>query len=304
MQPVFILSLPRSGSTLLQRTIAAHPEVATVSEPWLALPVAYSLRRSGVIAEYHHQNLVSAIEDFSKLLPAEEDYLLEFGQAIMNLYSKVAKDERYFIDKTPRYHLIIDDLLRMFPDGKYILLWRNPLAIAASMMETWSAGRWNLHRFHIDLYDGVDNLINASRKYADIFHILKFEELVNDPKHHVSKIFEFLELEAMENESIDINHVDLQGRMGDPTGIQMHNSISSSVENKWKRSFCNPARKAWAKRYLDWIGEEGLNEMGYEQYHLETELSNIPISARLMVSDVLRMIYAPAFRFFSPFVKD
>ena len=34
---VFLLSLPRSGSTLLQRLLAAHPQVHTVAEPWLML---------------------------------------------------------------------------------------------------------------------------------------------------------------------------------------------------------------------------------------------------------------------------
>src|SRR5665213_3086127 len=54
VRPIFIFSISRSGSTLLQRVLAAHPEVATVSEPWLLLPFVYSMRTEGVIADYVH----------------------------------------------------------------------------------------------------------------------------------------------------------------------------------------------------------------------------------------------------------
>ena len=44
IKPIFIFSITRSGSTLLQRVIAAHEGVATVSEPWVLLPYLYTLR--------------------------------------------------------------------------------------------------------------------------------------------------------------------------------------------------------------------------------------------------------------------
>ena len=39
IRPIFIFSAPRSGSTLLQRVLAAHTQVATASEPWILLPL-------------------------------------------------------------------------------------------------------------------------------------------------------------------------------------------------------------------------------------------------------------------------
>src|SRR5919107_2181016 len=40
--PLFLLSLPRSGSTLAQRILAAHGGIATTSEPWILLPYLYA----------------------------------------------------------------------------------------------------------------------------------------------------------------------------------------------------------------------------------------------------------------------
>jgi hypothetical protein len=39
---IFLLSLPRSGSTLAQRILAAHEGIATTSEPWILLPYGYA----------------------------------------------------------------------------------------------------------------------------------------------------------------------------------------------------------------------------------------------------------------------
>ena len=68
-RPLFLLCLPRSGSTLVQRVLASHAEIATVSEPWLLLPLLYSIREHGIRAEYWHQTAAQAIADFIEELP-------------------------------------------------------------------------------------------------------------------------------------------------------------------------------------------------------------------------------------------
>ena len=60
-EPVFLFSLPRSGSTLVQRLIAGHPQVATTSEPWILLPLLYTVRRPGAYTEYGHCVVFRAI---------------------------------------------------------------------------------------------------------------------------------------------------------------------------------------------------------------------------------------------------
>lgn len=47
----FLVSLPRSGSTLLQRIVSNHPDIHTVAEPWFMLHPLYALKRGEFIAE-------------------------------------------------------------------------------------------------------------------------------------------------------------------------------------------------------------------------------------------------------------
>ena len=101
--------------------LAADRQIASVAEPWLLLPFVYALRKSGASADYSHQLANQALMDFIEELPnGKQDYLSAVGSAIRELYQKAAKNNnaQYFLDKTPRYALIADDIIDIFPDGK------------------------------------------------------------------------------------------------------------------------------------------------------------------------------------------
>jgi len=163
LQPIFIFSLPRSGSTLLQRMIATNKEVSTASEPWVLLPFLYGLKKEGVYAEYSHLGVYHALQDLCKELPnGEEDYLAAVRSAALKIYGQLSDGNgKYFLDKTPRYALVVEEIIKTFPDGKVIFLWRNPLAVVASIIDTFGSGNWKLFHNKVDLFDGLENLIPA-----------------------------------------------------------------------------------------------------------------------------------------------
>lgn len=274
--PIFIFSLPRSGSTLAQRILAAHPDVRTVAEPWILLPFVYALREDGIYTEYAQCTGAKAIGDFVSVLPTgREEYYSGIRELTLRLYSDVAgEDAHYFLDKTPRYHLIIEDILSMFPEARCLLLWRNPLAVAASIINTWGeGGRWNIYRYKIDLYKGVENLVEASRRHPDRFIQMRYEDSVSRPEKVWPAVFSHLGLEYDARFLRDFSTVQLAGSMGDPTGRQRWDAISSESVDGWAMTFDNPLRRAWARRYLDWIGEERLSAMGYQYAELKADLA-------------------------------
>lgn len=292
MKPLFILSLPRSGSTLVQRILATHPDISTASEPWILLPYLYSIRNHGIYTEYVHSESVTAIEDFIKELPnGKQDYFGAIRKCALHLYKKASKTETtYFLDKTPRYHLVIDDLIQMFPDGKFIFLWRNPLGVAASIIETWGNSKWNLHRYKVDLFDGLNNLLMASEKYKERIHEIKYEDLLSQPDKEMKRLFDYIELEYDPQTLNNFSDINLNGRLGDPTGAREYKAISTEPLGKWKKTLSNPHRKLWSKHYLRWIGEEKLSRMGYEMDSLISEVDKIDSSGKYIVSDLIRRI--------------
>lgn len=298
MEPVFLLSLPRSGSTLVQRVLASHPDITTTSEPWLLLPFFYALRRKGIKSEYDHNLMVQALEDFCEQLPNKtNDYLNEIREMALRLYKKAGGEATYFLDKTPRYHLILDELLLAFPTCKIIILWRNPLAIAASMMETWSKGNWNLHKlFHIDLFTGLGNLVKTYEVNEERIFSMRFEDFVSDPDAQCRKLLKYLELPYHDCLTDCFTDVNLHGRMGDPTGVKQYRKVSEGSLNKWRATMANPWRKLWCRRYLRWIGENRLAIMGYQMDALESELAAVPMTMDKLLLDLARVIYGQIYR--------
>ena len=165
--------------------------------------------------------------------------------------------------------------------------------MAASMMETWSAGKWNLYRFKPDLYNGLANLVDVCREQAGAACGLRYEDLVADPEAQARRLFAYLDLPYEPGSTSAFKDVRLDGRMGDPTGIRSYAEISAEPLDKWRRTICNPLRKSWARRYVQWIGEARLAVMGYSIAEILDDLARTRTSVRRVGSDVVRMSVGP-----------
>jgi len=289
VRPIFIFSLPRSGSTFLQRLIAANDLVSTTSEPWLLLPFFYNRPNSGIYAEYNHNDYCEALNEFIRVLPRENN---DYNEAIRRfagyLYSSVSTNHaKYFLDKTPRYHLIANDIISAFPDGKFIFLWRNPLSTVSSIMETWRNGEWNLHRFHIDLYKGLSNLIDAWLSNKNKCISITYEELIRDTENSIELICDYLNLPFSSKILNEFTGVNLKGNFGDQVGLRKYNNVASDTLDKWKRTLNNPIRKKWVLNYINWIGEERLKIIGYDIHTIIDEVNDMSINMKHTISDIL-----------------
>ncbi len=304
MNPLFIFSLPRSGSTLLQKILASNPEVSSVAEPWILLPFIYPLKQSGVYAEYSHSCVHLALQDFIEELPnGKQDYLEAVGNAVLSLYQKVATDDvRYFLDKTPRYALIAEDITKMFPNGKFIYLWRNPLAVIASMIETWGNGKWNMFRFKVDLFDGLAKLLNAYQANSDNALAIQYETFLQFPEKELGRIAKYLDLNLDIADLKNFSEVNFSGKMGDPTGVKNYTMVSIAPLEKWKTVINNPLRKIWCRRYLRWLGEERLKIMGYDLNEMLSEIDAVKLDIRLVPMDIVMSCYGVLYCFFEPFL--
>lgn len=302
--PIFIFSLPRSGSTLTQRILATHPSVATASEPWILLPFLYSRIPNGVYAEYSHRVAFKAIEDFCADLPGgPSDYLEEVRELALRLYRRRAgPNARYFVDKTPRYYVISSEIMRLFPEALFVFLWRNPLAIIASIVETWGRGRWNLYEFDFDMFDGLEGLAATYGAAGDRAWSVRYEDLIAEGAEARERLFAQLGLAFDEARTAEFSRVALTGRMGDQKGIGAYSALSEQPTAKWKQTLAGPVRKMWCRRYLRWIGKDRLAIMGYDIDTLRQELDSIPTRFGTVASDILRMLFGLAVRTLEPWI--
>lgn len=302
VRPAFLLSLPRSGSTLLQRMIGAHSQVVTTAEPWLLLAPLYALRHEGVFAEYGHATATKALSDFCGQLPGgRADYLGAVGKMARELYGELAPaGAAVFLDKTPRYCMVVDDLLDAFPEAAIIVLHRNPLAILASISQTWLDGRWEPYLHKADLYLALERVLAAQRARPERFLALRYEDLVNSPEATLRSILSHLQLEWEPSVLEGFAGVSVAGSVGDLTGTVAYNSVSTAPLDKWRTTLASPVRKAWCRRYLTWIGSERLRLMGYDLDDLLADLAGQSSDWASAPADAVRVGKGIVYSLFEP----
>ncbi len=275
---IFIFSLPRAGSTLLQRMLSYHPMIHSVSEPWLLLPFVYSIKRNGIISEYNSHHCSMAINDLIEKLPnGTNDYFSALRNFIKELYFKLCSETNmYFLDKTPRYYLIISEIAEIFPDAKFIFLFRNPLAVLSSIIQTFYKGKlddvWN----RVDLYEGPFCLANGYEILKDKSIAINYEKLLRKPEYIIKCICQYLEIEYLPG-MIDkfYSNTRVLGKLGDKTGIKIYNNVCEDPINKWKSVLNTPIRKKFAIRYLSYLGKHILSTYGYDLDELLNETRKI-----------------------------
>jgi hypothetical protein len=309
VRKIFIFSLPRSGSSLLQRLLAGHPEIETVPEPWLLLPLFYLFRDKGIYADFDYSVYREAVRGLIDRLPDKEsDYFNAVEKLLDSLYEKLAGDAEYFLDKTPRYHVIAAEIMAAFPESKFIFLFRNPLAILASVISTW---KW-AHIFRFDLYAGLDALCDAFANSQAEIAAVHYETLVQKPEKTLNEICHYLGIPARSDliEALSEKPIPA-GELGHPVPLRgeregYDRAISMDSVKRWVDVLrSNPIRWLQAKRYLDWIGEDRLDLMGYQIHDLEKLLRHVPMSTQLMGQDLMgagRSIISMLFE--TPMLRD
>lgn len=291
---VFLFSLPRSGSTLLQRILAAHSRIVTTSETWILLPLLYPFCDGEVFADYDYETCNRAVRDFVLTTDsATGGYKKAAARLVTDIFGRISKNQpdSLFLEKTPRNNLIVEQLVEVFPTSKFIFMWRNPIAVASSIVETFGKGKWKIKNYEIDLYKGLENMISAYQVCPHNAIAVRYEDLIEDPISVCEHVFDFLGLPLEPQVITKFTETKLYGTVGDKIGVASYKTISGEPLTKWRSTIRNPLRKRWVRRYLDWIGNDRLAVMGYSSAELYSSLDQTPTSLAGFGEDVTRTLY-------------
>lgn len=291
--PVFLFSAPRSGSTLVQRLLVGHDQIASAPETWLLLPQFYALRRNGSESDYSAETCADALEDFCEQLPeglnTYRRYLREFACGLYSEYCTAG--ETYFVDKTPRYYLILQEIIETFPEGKFIFLLRNPTDIAASIISTWGQGRF--HRLYwntIDLEQAPQRLVAGIDRLGPNCHVLHYEALVASPESELRRLCEYLGLPFQHRMLEQLDDNPLPGRLGDPHRDDPGRGIRVAASADAAQVFGTALRRLWLLRYLNRLNASDVQRLGYDICQLRREAAGYSSDPKFTpVRDVLDM---------------
>lgn len=258
-ETVFVLSCPRSGSTILRLILAGHPGLFSPPELHM-LPFQSMQERKAQLArneiEWMRYGLVEALVELEGLSFEEAirrvEQLEEQDASIQDIYGLLHDliGDRILVDKTPFYACSEDWLGRaeeLFENPKYIFLTRHPYGMINSFVmlrlkgltqdkfgladddpwrlaeKWWINGNDNVYRF----LQGIP----AERKRT-----IKYEDFIAAPSDVVPEICDFIGVEfdnGLLNPYENSSKIMIEG-IGDPN-ITSHSKIDTSLADDWKK---------------------------------------------------------------------
>ena len=248
MSLVFVISPPRAGSTLLQRMMGAHAEIFTHPEPHLISPIAHLGVYGNVDkAPYDHINAAEAIKAFIRELPdGEQDYLDALRCYTDTLYGRMLSTSScsYFLDKTPATALVLPFLQRLYPEEKYVVLTRHPLAVFSSYANSFFNGDWHVaHEFNPILERYIPTMAKLLRERPVPLVHVAYEDVVIDPEPQLERIFAFLGLEH-DPRAVDYGSAGPAKKgMGDPITVDKEGRPVTGSISKWAAELVHDADK-------------------------------------------------------------
>ncbi len=192
--PVFFVGFPRSGTTLMEQVLRAHPRVATLDEVGLLdQPVAREARK--LTGKHDEAPMVASLSD-AQIVELRRSYI----EAAEESLGKPVGG-RVLIDKLPLHITRIGLIRRLFPEARLLVALRDPRDCCVSgFMQSFDANDAMVHFHSVEaaarLYSSVMDLwLEARAEIGEPYLEYRYEDLTLDFEATVRRVLDFLGLD-------------------------------------------------------------------------------------------------------------
>jgi len=232
---IFIIGMPRSGTTLLESVLASHPDISAGDE----LP-------------YLNESFNKALKNLpSKIMALSAENLAEIVDRFHQKTERLYQGKKYLIDKLPHNFKWAPLIAQLFPQSKIIHCYRD------AMDNCWSLFRANFEQGHEYCF----NMRALGQYYAQYQHLMQayeahlgekmlslcYDDLVQNPQEESRRIFDYLGMGDFEFD---------ESKRGEgyfsttASAAQVQDQISTKSLQGWRRhdEFLKPVLAALQKQ--------------------------------------------------------
>ncbi|WP_136162098.1 tetratricopeptide repeat-containing sulfotransferase family protein [Sphingomonas flavalba] len=229
--PIFVVGMPRSGTTVVDRILSGHPRCRSLGEPMHA--AAILRRASGSTGR--------ALLDQPMLdLLARSKSLVALGDA----YRALARGRdgpvvHRTIDKMHLNVLLVGHIMAMLPGARVVCLVRDPLDTVASNFRQLFEFDSPIYRYSLDIEDTARFVIAFRAlerlwrdRFPDRFLSIHYEDLVRDPRAGTARLLAFCGL-GWDEACVHIERN--AGAVTTASAVQVRQPINAASVGAWRR---------------------------------------------------------------------
>jgi len=228
--PVFVVGFPRSGTTLLELALDAHPQLKSMDEQRFVQDALDELVASG--ADYP-QRLRDVSQEVLNRVRAS------YWERVAKK-AKLAPGER-LVDKNPLNILRLPVIRRVFPNARILLAVRHPCDVILSCyMQQFRAPDFallcrSIESLAVGFRRTFDYWYSQSALLSPAAHELKYEDFVRDFESGMRAVTNFLELPWAESMLRPAERAQAKGYISTPSYAQVTQPVNSKSVDRWRR---------------------------------------------------------------------
>lgn len=223
--PLFILGMPRSGTTLVEQILASHPQVFGAGELMVLINLVNGLCRGGPKAQFPECVLEFDADAFERL-----------GAVYVAKIREYSRDTQYITDKMPNNFLYLGLIRTILPEAKVIHCMRDPMDTCFSIFKNDFTGRFP-YAYDMRELGQYYNLYRDLMAYWDkampgFVFTVRYEDLVSEQRRQTENLLDFCGL-PWDEACLDFHKT--ERRVSTASAAQVRQPIFKDSLALWKR---------------------------------------------------------------------
>ncbi|OUL58733.1 tetratricopeptide repeat-containing sulfotransferase family protein [Pseudoalteromonas ulvae] len=228
-EPIFVLGMPRSGTTLVERILSSHSDVSSAGE----------LQDFGLTIKRMTGTKSPSVLDTETITAAYQLDMAQVGQQYLSETRVVTGHSAHFVDKLPFNFYYVDLIRKSLPNAKIICLLRDPMDTCIGNYRQLFTINNPYYAYSLDLLDTgrfyqqfYQLMLHWQTLHQDAIKLVHYEQLVAHPEEQIRALLDYCEL-PWQDACVDF-HLN-QAPVSTASKVQVREPLNNKAIGRWRK---------------------------------------------------------------------